>query len=141
MRTLVKLGLAAGAAWGGYEGILWWRKKNSFTPLVQGHGYTVVLSYSGAGIGGPLSSSQVQSYLDAGPGGVGQLAVSATSTDPTKKTITYTFGAMSSMNGTAAVLAPSTFPAAFGTLSVQLVQDTGSIPVTPAVAAAPAAAG
>lgn len=139
MRTLFKLAGAAGLAFVGYEGMLWWRKKHSYTPLVAGHGYTVILGYSGAGAGGALSSTEIQSYLNGGPGGVGTLAVAGTSTDPTKKTITYVIGALENVAGTAAVLAPSTFPAAYGKLTVELVQDTGAIPVTAASAAALAA--
>lgn len=136
MKFLTKLGLGAGLTFAGYEGWLWWRKKNSYTPLVAGHGYAVVLGYTGAGLGGPLSSQQVQSILDSGPAGVGVLQVSGTSTDPSKKTISYVIGAMQSISGTSAVLAPAGFPSAYGNLTVELVQDTGAIPVTPAGAAA-----
>ena len=139
MKFLFKIGAVAGAAWAGYEGMLWWRKKHSFTPIVAGHGYTVVLGYSGSPPAGegPPSATDIQAALNAGAAGVGTMAVSTVSLDATKKTITYLFGALASFNGTAAALAPpGAFPAAFGSLSVALVQDTGSIPVTPAAAAA-----
>lgn len=129
MRPLIKLGATVAAAFAGYEGYLWWRKKHSFTPLVAGHGYTVVLDYTGTGLGGPLTTDEIQTYLDEGPAGVGMLRVSAASTDPAKKTITYLVGAMASMQGTQAVLAPATFPSAYGKLCVVLVQDTGNVPV------------
>lgn len=139
MKALIKLVATAAAAAVGYEAWAWWRKKNSFTPIVAGHGYTVVLSYSGSGIPAgeaPPSATDVQAALNAGAAGVGTTAVSTVSLDPAKKTLTYLFGALSSFNGTAAALAPKTFPSTFGSMSVALVQDTGSIPVTPAAATA-----
>lgn len=120
---------ASAAAFLGYEAVMAWRKAHATTPLVAGHGYTVVVSYNGPGAGGPLSGSDLQNALDQGPAGVGTIRVASTSTDPTKKTITYLMGVMQSMNATAAMLAPSTLPTVYGKVRLGSVHDTGAVPV------------
>lgn len=124
---IAKLAGGAFALFVGYEGIKWWRKKNAWTQLVAGHGYTVVLGYSGQGVGGPLSVSEIQTALDEGSAGVGVLKVSGASTDANAKTVTYLIGALQNVHGDASALAPASWPKAFGTLTVESVHDTGSI--------------
>lgn len=129
MGPLVKLAGAIGAAFVGYEGILWWRKQHATTPLVSGHGYTVVMSYSGPGAGGPIPGADLQNALDTGPAGVGVIRVASCSTDPTKKTITYLMGVMQNFNASSAALAPPTMPAAYGRVTLDSVHDTGAVPI------------
>lgn len=125
MKTLTKLLGLIGVSALGYEGYLVYRKKNSFTPLVAGHAYTVVLDYAGKGVGGSLSVQDVQGILDAGPAGPGAFQVGSAVADPGKKTITYSMLVEKDETGNAATLAPSSFPSPYGSLSIALVQDLG----------------
>jgi hypothetical protein len=115
---------------GGYE--VWERHKASASSyaLVPNHQYAVVLKYSGQGAGGPLSSSQIQGYLASSQsGGAAPGTVMSTTTDPTSKTITYllsTLAELQPQSVPAAGLVGATFPAAFGTVTVQSVTDVGS---------------
>lgn len=122
-----KLAAGIAAVFATVEGVRWWRKKHAWTQLIAGHGYTVVLGYSGQGVGGPLSVAEIQSYLDQGSAGVGTLSVSSASTDPNAKTITYLVGALQNVHGDASALAPASWPKAFGSLTVENVHDTGDI--------------
>lgn len=126
--------LAAGvAAVTGWWGIRWWRAKNFSTVLELGHVYGVVLHYSGAGLGGPLSAAQIQSYVDGGGAGKGTLVVLDSATAPAHKLITYlVFVELGSPVGDAASLAAG-FPAAFGKLSIVNVNDYGGQTVTSAL--------
>jgi hypothetical protein len=117
--------------------------------LQPGHHYTVVLRYSGAGVGGPLSTDQLNQYLSTGnPAGAAPGTVISTTTstptppaaglaslwakvDPTPKLITYTLStvdALTPLTVTPLELIGTTFPAAFGRVHVVSVTDQGSSP-------------
>lgn len=124
-----KLALAIGAAFIGYEGVMRWRKSHATTQLVAGHGYTVVISYSGPGAGGPIAGADLQNALDSGPAGVGTIRVASTQTDPVQKTITYLCGVMQTLVATPAMLAPPTLPSVYGRVHLAVVHDTGNVPI------------
>ena len=90
----------------------------------------MVLKYTGQGAGGPLSSNQIQGYLASSQnGGAAPGQVTSTSTDPTSKTISYllsTIAELQPQSVPAAGLVGATFPAAYGTVTVQSVTDVGS---------------
>lgn len=117
------------AAFLGYEGYQYYRKKTQTWSLVPGHGYVVTLDYNGAGAGGPLGGSDLQSALDQGPAGIGNIRVFTTQTDPGLKTITYLCGVIAPQTVGQAALAPDTLPTAYGNVSVAGVQDTGNVPM------------
>jgi len=115
--------------------------------LQPGHHYTVVLRYSGAGVGGPLSTDQLNSYLSTGnPAGAAPGTVISTTTstpappptglralwqkiDPTPKLITYTLSTVDALTPllvTPLELIGTTFPTAFGRVHVVSVTDQGS---------------
>lgn len=114
-------------------GVEWWKRHQHAATsyaLVPNHQYTVVLKYSGQGAGGPLSASQIQGYLASSqPSGAAPGQVMSTATDPASKTITYllnTIAELQSQSVPSAALVGATFPAAYGTVTVQSVTDVGS---------------
>ena len=128
--TAAKLIVGGLALVGGYEGMKWYRGKNASYTLQPMHDYAVVLSYTGQGAGGPLSSAQIQGYLasaDTAAGAVG--VVMSTATDEAKKLVTYRLGmatALAPLQVHAASLIGPTVPAAYGKVSVVSVTDLGA---------------
>ena len=108
---------------------LWSRHRASVKSYVlqPGTDYAVVLHYTGAGAGGPLSAAQIQSYLASAGPTVG--IVGSTATDPASKTVSYrlsTTGALQALAVAPLSLIGPTFPAAFGTVTVQSVTALGT---------------
>lgn len=140
------LGGAAGAVavYEGGKAVVYRYKKWTLQP---GQHYSVVLRYSGAGVGGPLSTDQLNSYLASGNAAgaaPGTVISTTTSTpkpaptglagmwakiDPTPKLITYTLSTVDAL--TPLVVTPldligKTFPTAFGRVHVVTVTPLGS---------------
>lgn len=131
MGPLGKLFVASGLGAVAVELVLMWRKKHEITPMAVGQGYTVVLSFSGPGAGGPLAGEDLQNALDLTAAGVGTIRATSTSTDNAKKTITYAAGVTHALNATSDMLAPASIPSAWGTVSLDSVHNTGAMTLGP----------
>lgn len=114
----------------GYEGWSRYKAKVSSYVLQPGHSYSVVLKYTGQGAGGPISTSQMQSYLASSQSsGAAPGVVRSSATSPSTKTVTYLLDATALLTPVTiptAGLIGATFPAAFGTVSVQSVTNLGA---------------
>lgn len=114
----------------GYEG--WSRFRGSVKQFILNpmHDYAIVLGYTGAGAGGPLSASQIQGYLASSNSAGGAVGiVESTATDPTGKTITYRLSmatALQTLTVPAQALIGASFPASYGTVTVKSVTDLGT---------------
>lgn len=106
---------------GAIEAKKWWAAGREIYPFAPSTLYTIVVSFKGAGGGGPISSSQLQTMMDSETTGVGlpgpnALIVGSTATDPTKKLVTMVVSAPGGVSLTGSQLANLPAPWAPGRL-------------------------
>ena len=124
------LGLVVGGllTWAGYESYEKWKKSKQSYSLTGGHNVSVQLLYTGAPPAGPVAASDLQGYLNATSGQGGQLLtlIGSPSLDATNKIVSYSAtysGPTGTIPGSALI---GQWPAAWGTVSLENVADTGT---------------
>jgi hypothetical protein len=135
LKPLVGLGslVAAAGAYVGFDEYKAWKRSRAQWPLKAGEAYLIHVRYKGEGSGGPPTSAQVLSVLNANSAGALELANEPT-IDTTNKVISFLAVPVAAYSLPATVLATG-WPTAYGAVSALSVLDAGANPQAPSAPA------